>query len=187
MNKRQVIASLNEVANELDNSGMFNEATELTNVMKRLSQNSSLIGNSGLVGVGANYAPGIQNMIPTMQKPYEAQGPHQNTGKNTMEYAGAKKEYQGKNPMQYSGYVDPKIKQQRGMSAQQWINANSNLVGGDVNKLIQNANQAFQMGGMGKELHNDIMYMLNLRTNKGLGAVRKQDATPQPNPRMGLA
>ena len=38
MNTRQVIASLNKVANELDDSGMFNEATEITNVMKRLSQ-----------------------------------------------------------------------------------------------------------------------------------------------------
>ena len=38
MNKRTVIANLNKIANELDNSGMFNEATEITNVMKRLSQ-----------------------------------------------------------------------------------------------------------------------------------------------------
>ena len=38
MNKRQVIASLNKVANELDNSGMFQEANEITNVMKRLAQ-----------------------------------------------------------------------------------------------------------------------------------------------------
>ena len=38
MNKRTVIASLNKIANELDNSGMFNEANEITNVMKRLSQ-----------------------------------------------------------------------------------------------------------------------------------------------------
>ena len=29
MNKRQVIASLNEIANELDNNGMFNEANEI--------------------------------------------------------------------------------------------------------------------------------------------------------------
>jgi len=38
MNTRQVIASLNKVANELDNSGMFNEANIITNVMKRISQ-----------------------------------------------------------------------------------------------------------------------------------------------------
>jgi hypothetical protein len=38
MNKRTVIANLNKIANELDNSGMFNEANEITNVMKRLAQ-----------------------------------------------------------------------------------------------------------------------------------------------------
>jgi hypothetical protein len=38
MNKRTVIANLNKIANELDNSGMFQEANQITNVMKRLSQ-----------------------------------------------------------------------------------------------------------------------------------------------------
>ena len=38
MNKRTVIANLNKIANELDNSGMFNEANEITNVMKKLAQ-----------------------------------------------------------------------------------------------------------------------------------------------------
>ena len=38
MNKRTVIANLNKIANELDNSGMFKEATEITNVMKRISK-----------------------------------------------------------------------------------------------------------------------------------------------------
>ena len=38
MNKRTVIANLNKIANELDNSGMFKEATEITNVMKRVAQ-----------------------------------------------------------------------------------------------------------------------------------------------------
>ena len=38
MNKRQIIASLNKVANELDNSGLFNEASELTNVMHKVAQ-----------------------------------------------------------------------------------------------------------------------------------------------------
>ena len=38
MNKRTVIANLNKIANELDNSGMFNEANQITNVMKRISQ-----------------------------------------------------------------------------------------------------------------------------------------------------
>lgn len=53
MNKRQVIASLNKVANELDNSGMFQEANQITNVMKRLSQ----------------YAPAQQPAVPAPVAP----------------------------------------------------------------------------------------------------------------------
>jgi hypothetical protein len=36
MNKRQILASLNKIANRLDNSGLYSEATSLTNLMKRL-------------------------------------------------------------------------------------------------------------------------------------------------------
>ena len=36
MNKRQIIASLNNIANKLDFSGLYKEASSLTNVMKRL-------------------------------------------------------------------------------------------------------------------------------------------------------
>jgi hypothetical protein len=38
MNKRQIIASLNKIANELDTTGLHKEANSLTNVMKRLAQ-----------------------------------------------------------------------------------------------------------------------------------------------------
>ena len=41
MNKRQIIASLNNIANELDFSGLYKEATSLTYVMKRLAQEES--------------------------------------------------------------------------------------------------------------------------------------------------
>ena len=37
MNKRQVIASLNKIANELDTNGLFAEATSLTKIMKKLA------------------------------------------------------------------------------------------------------------------------------------------------------
>ena len=37
MNKRQVIASLNKIANELDNNGLFTEANTVTKVMSRLA------------------------------------------------------------------------------------------------------------------------------------------------------
>jgi hypothetical protein len=36
MNKRQILASLNKIANTLDNTGLHREATSLTNLMKRL-------------------------------------------------------------------------------------------------------------------------------------------------------
>ena len=36
MNKRQIIASLNKIANTLDSTGLYKEASSLTNVMKRL-------------------------------------------------------------------------------------------------------------------------------------------------------
>jgi hypothetical protein len=38
MNKRQIIASLNDIANELDDTGLHNEASRLTQVMVKLSQ-----------------------------------------------------------------------------------------------------------------------------------------------------
>lgn len=38
MNKRTIIASLNDIANELDNNGLYKEASTLTNVMKKLAQ-----------------------------------------------------------------------------------------------------------------------------------------------------
>ena len=41
MNKRQIIASLNNIANNLDISGLYKEATSLTNVMKRLAQDET--------------------------------------------------------------------------------------------------------------------------------------------------
>ena len=37
MNKRQVIASLNKIANELDTNGLYAEATSLTKIMKKLA------------------------------------------------------------------------------------------------------------------------------------------------------
>ena len=40
MNKRQVIASLNKIANELDNKGLYNEAHTLTKIMSKIAQMS---------------------------------------------------------------------------------------------------------------------------------------------------
>jgi hypothetical protein len=38
MNKRTIIASLNDIANELDASGLTSESIVITNVMKKLAQ-----------------------------------------------------------------------------------------------------------------------------------------------------
>ena len=37
MNKRQILASLNKIANELDNNGLFAQATSLTKIMQKLA------------------------------------------------------------------------------------------------------------------------------------------------------
>jgi hypothetical protein len=37
MNRRQILASLNKIANELDNKGLHREATSLTNVMRKIA------------------------------------------------------------------------------------------------------------------------------------------------------
>jgi hypothetical protein len=186
MNKRQIVASLNKIANELDTNGLYAEANEVTEVMLKLSQ--SLIGNSGF-GAGGNVPMGIDpSMVPTMPKPYEAQGPHQNTGKNTAEYSGGKKNFQGKNPMQYSGYVSPEQKAMNAKDAKQWISSMSAIHGGDIDTMLQIAKEA-RVPGLPKAqdtLLNDVIYILNRRTNKGLGAVRKTDANPSLGPSVGL-
>jgi hypothetical protein len=41
MNKRQIIASLNNIANSLDVSGLHKEASSLTNIMKRLAEDDT--------------------------------------------------------------------------------------------------------------------------------------------------
>jgi len=38
MNKRQIVASLIKIANELDNNGLYKEATSITGVMKKIAQ-----------------------------------------------------------------------------------------------------------------------------------------------------
>lgn len=42
MNKKQIVASLNKIANELDNSGLYAEASTVTKVMSRLAADNDL-------------------------------------------------------------------------------------------------------------------------------------------------
>ena len=41
MNRRQILASLNKIANELDNTGLYKEATSITGVMKRIAMDEN--------------------------------------------------------------------------------------------------------------------------------------------------
>jgi hypothetical protein len=51
MNKRQILASLNNISNHLDNDGHFSEANILTNIMKRLAVSpDDIIGEDEIPG-----------------------------------------------------------------------------------------------------------------------------------------
>lgn len=53
MNKKQIVASLNKIANELDNSGLYAEASTVTKVMSRIASDMDIVQKrdlSGLVG-----------------------------------------------------------------------------------------------------------------------------------------
>jgi hypothetical protein len=66
MNKRTVIANLNKIANELDNSGMFKEANEITNVMKRIAQEYAGQENAYQMATPVDYSnPQLDDQIQT--------------------------------------------------------------------------------------------------------------------------
>ncbi len=46
MNKRQIISSLNNIANSLDNSGLYKEANTITKVMVRIADEFNMNDNS---------------------------------------------------------------------------------------------------------------------------------------------
>lgn len=54
MNKRQILASLNKIANTLDNNGLHQESNHVAKIMKRLSQNELPIENSNPREVSKN-------------------------------------------------------------------------------------------------------------------------------------
>jgi len=58
MNKRTIVASLNKIANELDNSGLYAEANEITNVMIRLSQLETIFLSGLAAQKGAEFMKG---------------------------------------------------------------------------------------------------------------------------------
>ena len=44
MNKRKILSSLNEIANDLDKMGNSNDADQITNVMKKIANDSNVYG-----------------------------------------------------------------------------------------------------------------------------------------------
>jgi hypothetical protein len=48
MNKRTVLASLNKIANELDNNGLYSEASAITKLMKKLAMDMPKYQNDDL-------------------------------------------------------------------------------------------------------------------------------------------
>ena len=77
MNKRQIVASLNNIANELDNGGLYRESNTVTSIMKRLAQetpsdfenpNSFDIKNEKDENKGRNIVKSISKMIYSLLK-----------------------------------------------------------------------------------------------------------------------
>ena len=75
MNKRQIIASLNNIANSLDNKGLYREANTITNIMKRLAQEDSPNPN----GTSEDLDRELQTLQNILYGIVEIQSPTQNT------------------------------------------------------------------------------------------------------------
>ena len=188
MNKRQIIASLNEVANELDNSGMFNEATELTNVMHKVAQMAGQLAGRAINQMQAQpaaaaAAPPVGGAMGQM-----AANPNANltalTGVGLTPRQLLQAQQQAQQTQQQQAQQQ---KQQFGQNAQSFINAMSQQFGGDINKIIQALNQYLRQGSIGQKLHNDAMYILNMRRQPAQQAVAQQPGAPAPSPTMGVA
>jgi len=62
MNNRQIVASLSNIANELDSNGLFKEANEITEVMVKLSQSDLQYSGSPKFKPYANLSPQSVNV-----------------------------------------------------------------------------------------------------------------------------
>jgi hypothetical protein len=184
MNKRTVIANLNKIANELDNSGMFNEVTELTNVMHKVAQ----------LGMVAGRAINQMQPQPAAAAPVGgamgqmAANPNANltalTGVGLTPRQLLQAQQQAQQAQQQQAQQQ---KQEFGQNAQAIINGMSQNFGGDINKMIQALNQYLRQGSIGQKLHNDAMYILNMRRQPAQPAVAQQPGAPVPSPTMGVA
>jgi len=64
MNKRQIIASLNNIANELDNNYLYKEANTLTNIMIKVADEFNIEPNSQPVNNSPEQSNNIQQNQP---------------------------------------------------------------------------------------------------------------------------
>jgi hypothetical protein len=78
MNKRQIIASLNKIANQLDSAAFFNEANTVTKVMTKLAQApSDFMGDfTSKPNIGKNIVNQLSEMIMSKLKGNEEARQH---------------------------------------------------------------------------------------------------------------
>ena len=230
-----ILRKMMRVANYLDDSGKYKEATEITGVMKKVAQmnmapapNYAMLGLPGAVGMmagqyaaGQKFTPGqiVNNLaqaampIPYMAAQYFGQQAGQqaappqpvaaapvggaigqmaaNPNANLTALTGVgltpRQLLQAQSQAQQAQQQQAQQqKQQYTQNAQVMINALSQQYSGDINKMIQALNQYLSQGAIGQKIHNDAMYILNMRKPTGLGAVRQQDAN-RTSPTMGVA
>jgi|LakMenE01Jun11ns_1017448.scaffolds.fasta_scaffold8873770_1 hypothetical protein len=67
MNKRQVISSLNKIAEELDNNGLYVEAKSISNVMKKLAQQMPEQSNEVTSGIPPQTRDNLIAMLKNVQ------------------------------------------------------------------------------------------------------------------------
>jgi membrane peptidoglycan carboxypeptidase len=68
MNKRQVISSLNNIAEELDNNGLYVEAKSITNVMNKLAQQMPEQNNEAALAIPPQTRDNLIAMLKNVQK-----------------------------------------------------------------------------------------------------------------------
>ena len=172
MNKRTIVASLNEIANELDTNGLFKEANIITKTIIKVSQyflddtdqgKYSAIYSNILNALEEGNKQEAQNLynegLQTLTDPrlrqkltnwwnYTARNSRQNNPQKSLNRNNPVNTPQQNIPIQ--------------QLAQQWINQTSPTVNGDVMQLYQMAQQAKQKARNDAEKmkYNQVMVIL---------------------------
>jgi len=154
MNKRTIVASLNEIANELDTNGLFKEANIITKTIIKVSQYFSDDTDQG------KYSAIYSNILNALEEgnKQEAQNLY-NEGLQTLTDPRLRQKLTNwwnytarnsrqNNPQKSLNRNNPVNTPQQNIPiqqlAQQWINQTSPTVNGDLMRLYQMAQQAKQ-------------------------------------------